>query len=111
MQTKRIIFKWKGGDVRIKDISKEISEVAKSKGWSEKKRSIPELLCLIHSEVSEALEGYRNRDTENFNEELADIAIRLFHMCEYLNVDLEAEIRKKVEFNKTREYKHGGKVC
>ena len=97
--------------MRIKDISKEISEVVKSKGWEEEKRPIPELLCLIHSEVSEALEAYRNRDDENFGEELADVAIRLFHMCEYLNIDLEKEIRKKVEFNKKREYKHGNKRC
>lgn len=80
-------------------------------GWWEEKRPIPELLCLIHSEVSEALEAYRKADMDNFREELADIAIRLFDLAGGYAVDLEYEIENKHKINKTREYRHGGKVC
>ena len=34
----------------------EIHKLAIRKGWYEERRSIPESLCLMHSEISEALE-------------------------------------------------------
>ncbi len=90
----------------------EIHRNAVEHGWYDgEKRKVPELLCLVHSEVSEALEAYRNGDQDNFREELADVAIRLMDMSEYLSVDLEAEIARKHEINKGRPYRHGGKVC
>lgn len=98
-------------EVHIKDLIEKIHQNAVDHGWWDTTRPIPELLCLIHSEVSEALEAYRNRDFTNFNEELADIAIRLFDMAGGLNLDLEAEILKKHEKNKGRPYRHGNKVC
>ena len=64
-------------------------------------------LTLIHDEVSEATEGLRKNDIANFKEELADIAIRLGDLCGLLDIDLEAEILKKMKINKSREYKHG----
>lgn len=72
---------------------------------------IPEKLCLIHSEVSEALEAYRNANMENFAEELADTAIRVMDLAEAMNIDLQAEIVKKHLFNLKRSYRHGGKQC
>ena len=59
------------------------------------------------SELSEALEALRHNDRDNFKEELADVAIRLADLCGGLNIDLETEIKKKMEKNKTRGYKHG----
>ena len=64
-------------------------------------------LMLITSEISEALEGLRKNDYENFKEELADVAIRLGDLCGGLDIDLESEILKKMEKNQTRSYKHG----
>ncbi len=86
-----------------------IHENAKEHGWWDSPRPVPEILCLIHSEVSEALEAYRNHDDENFAEELADIAIRLLDAAEGYGIDLEKEIEKKHETNKKREYRHGNK--
>ena len=80
-------------------------------GWWETERPVPEILCLIHSEVSEALEAYRNGDDDNFREELADIAIRLLDAAEGYGIDLGAEIVKKHMVNLSREYRHGGKRC
>ncbi len=64
-------------------------------------------LMLIVSEVAEAQEALRKNDFNNFAEELADIVIRVCDLAGGLNVDLEQEIVKKMEINKSRPYKHG----
>ena len=102
--------------MHIKDAAKLIHLVAKEHGWWDKERPIPELLCLIHSEASEALEAYRANDSTNpysanFAEELADIVIRVFDMAEGLGIDIQSEILKKNSFNRSRPYRHGGKKC
>jgi NTP pyrophosphatase (non-canonical NTP hydrolase) len=68
--------------------------------------AIGNMLMLIVSEVAEAQEGLRHGDRDNFREELADVAIRLADLCGGLDIDLEAEIQKKMEINKNRPYKH-----
>ena len=83
--------------------------------------SIPEKLCLIHSEVSEALEDYRvgklfevptdKGKPEGLPTELADIVIRVADLSAALGIDLEAVIERKLAYNKTRSHRHGGKVC
>jgi len=94
---------------------KEVHEYAKEKGWWEKNREIPELLCLIHSEISEALEGYRNNipigDKGWVGEELADAVIRIWDMCEAYNIDIVSEMNKKHQINLERPYRHGNKRC
>ena len=78
-------------------------------------------LCLIHSEVSEALECVRKeaRETvlragdqkpEGLGVELADVVIRVADLCGRLGINLEAELIRKMEYNKTRERRHGGKA-
>lgn len=78
-------------------------------------------LALIHSEVSEALEEARNGKSlqENWQSlpekpegvpaELADIVIRVFDLAGWLVIDLEAAIVEKLDYNKSRSYKHGKK--
>lgn len=68
---------------------------------------ISQFLMLIIGEVSEALEALREGDVDNVGEELADVVIRTADLCGGLNIDLESEIKKKMEKNKTREFKHG----
>ena len=96
----------------MKKLQEMIHKNSLEKGWwGDISPDVPTVLCLIHSEVSEALEAYRIRDVENFKEELADIAIRLLDACEAWEIDLEKEILKKHETNIKRSYRHGGKVC
>ncbi|WP_039242611.1 MazG-like family protein [Clostridium botulinum] len=72
-----------------------------------KQALINQNLLEIVRELTEAMEGLRRGDKDNFKEELADAVIWIAVLCGALNIDLEEEIRKKMEFNKTREYKHG----
>ena len=58
-------------------------------------------LCLLMTEVAEA---FRSRDTSEYGEELADIAIYLLGLAEIGGIDLEAEIVKKIEKNRKRKY-------
>ena len=73
-------------------------------------RNVPELLCLIHSEVSEAMEGYRKNLMDDklphrkmIEVELADAVIRIGDLCGALNLDLGGAIEEKMAFNASRE--------
>jgi len=94
-------------------INKYIEEchtIAKEKGWWDIERNDGELIALMHSELSEALEAMRNHATkEQVAEELADCCIRIFDYCGARDVDLEKTLLQKIEYNKTRPYRHGKK--
>ena len=82
-------------------------------------------LMLIVSELGEALEADRIgkynldypedallRDTiaarkDTFEDEMADTCIRIFDLCGWMGIDLEAQIKWKMEYNKGREKLHG----
>ncbi|PIB70960.1 MazG nucleotide pyrophosphohydrolase domain-containing protein, partial [Pseudomonas sp. 2822-17] len=81
-----------------------------SKGWYDKQIEMGTKLALIISEVIEALEADRIGDKENFAEELADACIRIFDLCGAEQIDLENVILNKMEKNRGRAYKHGGKA-
>lgn len=72
--------------------------------------NVPEKLALIHSEVSEALEGYRKNLLDDhlqhrkmFEVELADVIIRVFDLAGAEGLDLGGAIEEKLEYNKKRE--------
>lgn len=94
----------------LNELSAICNSIAREKGFWDKERNIGEALMLMVTELAEAMEAHRKQDDENFREELADTFIRLFDLCGGLNIDIEAEIDKKCQKNKTRPYKHG-KVC
>jgi NTP pyrophosphatase (non-canonical NTP hydrolase) len=95
----------------IEVLCKEAFETAKEKGWHDQPREMGTILCLIHGEVSEAMEADRRQEGwDRVTEELADVCIRIFDLCGSLNLNLEKAITEKMEFNKGRSYKHGGKT-
>jgi NTP pyrophosphatase (non-canonical NTP hydrolase) len=92
-------------------------ETAKEKGWHTKgpdPERVPNLLCLVHAEVSEALELYRRHvplDSPEVAEELADIVIRVADFCGLFRIDLAKAVEEKLAYNRTRSYRHGGKLA
>ena len=101
---------------------------AVDKGWwpaesgeSTEKPNIPERLCLMHSEISEALEEYRigddmktvrydvNGKPEGFVVELADVLIRVLDLAGHLGMDVDKVMMEKHMYNKNRPYRHGNK--
>lgn len=95
--------------MRLNKLSKEVALWRKEKGFKTTWKNMPEKLMLVVTELSEAMEAYRHEDTENFKEEIADTFIRLCDICGSVNIDIEREIRTKMEVNKKRPYLHGKK--
>lgn len=137
----RCIYKTETEETKmtVNEFAKEVHENAVAHGWWETARSFPEVAALIHSEVSEALEEWRdgnpaiygccgipgavcefegacNKDEktgtckpEGVAVELCDAIIRILDYLAYMGVDVEAVLMAKHEYNKGREYRHGGK--
>ena len=67
-----------------------------------------EKIALIHTEVSELLEGVREgKGRGNEGEECADIVIRVLDYCEEYDLDIAKYIETKMYRNYQRPFKHG----
>lgn len=72
-------------------------------------RNVGEMLCLVHSEISEAMEGHRRGLSDDklphrtmFEVELADAVIRIFDIAGAHGLDLGGAIDEKLEYNASR---------
>ena len=127
--SKRVTELEKDNGLTITNLVQQSHETAVDKGWYEEPKTFGELIALCHSELSEALEEFRRgndvkeiyyeelnsllagyKKPEGIPIELADVVIRVADMCGYYGIDLEEAVRIKMEYNKTREHRHGGKV-
>ena len=105
--------------VNLNDYARQCNEIAEASGWNDPPATFPEFCALVHSEVSEAFEEFRNGHSvtaswgegkpEGIPIELVDILIRVFHYAAYNGIDLEDAYRTKTAYNRTRSSRHGGK--
>lgn len=107
----------------INDLAEEAHRTALEKGWYDgsTERNDAELLCLIHSELSECLEALRKGNplsaklsgaalpVSQAEEELADAVIRILDMAARNDWNLGDAIVAKMAYNRSREPRHGGK--
>jgi NTP pyrophosphatase (non-canonical NTP hydrolase) len=98
-------------------IASQIHNWAQRKGFWESgsDRNDGEMIALIHSELSEALEGLRHGNPESkkippftsVEEELADVVIRIMDLAQARGWEVAKAINAKRYFNEQRPYKHG----
>lgn len=100
----------------LNDLCADIHAANVAAGWwsdiatgERKERNFGELLCLVHSEISEAMEGHRKGLMDDklphrqmVEVELADACIRIFDICGAYGYDLGGAIAEKRAFNATR---------
>jgi NTP pyrophosphatase (non-canonical NTP hydrolase) len=116
----------KPAPLTLEDIINECYATAKLKGWHNESeyspRTFGDIIALCHSELSEALEQFRDghivteiyfdegEKPEGVPIELADVLIRIFDYCGRRGVPIEDALKIKMAYNKERPMRHGGKA-
>lgn len=120
----KLISKRKSVKYNVNKLIKKVHKQNKKAGWwndlysgkdlTNKKgepyvRNVSELLIMVHSEVTEAFEGYRSNlmdihlpQYNSLTVELADAVIRIFDIAGGLKLPLAEAIQDKLEYNKNR---------
>ena len=87
---------------------------AVSKGFWDSPRNKGEMIALMHSELSEMLEGIRKPGPDQhcpaFSQEeieMADLLIRAFDYIEAHELNILGALEAKMAFNESRPHKHG----
>ncbi|RHW76798.1 MazG nucleotide pyrophosphohydrolase domain-containing protein [Colwellia sp. RSH04] len=87
--------------MKINQIAEENYQWVESMGWHNK--SVLEALALVASEVGEAINECRHEEpTPAFQEELADIILRVLDIAHWQGINIEEAISQKMAINQTR---------
>jgi NTP pyrophosphatase (non-canonical NTP hydrolase) len=116
--------------------AEKIYEWCEQKGWN-KDLVLGNMIANLHTEISEAWEEIRNghapqevyypiipesltgddtllvqsKKPEGFPIEIADLVIRVLHLCKVYGIDIDKMVELKMAYNETRSYRHGGKTA
>jgi NTP pyrophosphatase (non-canonical NTP hydrolase) len=114
----------------LAELTEEVARLNRANGWHDTERTFGDDVALLHSEVSEMFEAFRDHGTDDATErvtyqqitegaripkpegvgsEAADVLIRLLDTCGRYGIDLLEEYERKMFYNRTRSYRHGGK--
>lgn len=116
----------------LNELAVAINKTAHDKGWYDRGiRNFGEVVALMHSELSEALEAWREGQPilqikcvsihdigevctfkpDGIAVELIDCMIRILDALVEMKIDPEEVLRLKMDYNNTRPYRHGGKLA
>lgn len=87
----------------FKGIQKDVHNTAKQKGWWDNERNNGEAIALMHSELSEAFEGWEELDDKvpdftALEAELADCIIRIMDMAEARSWNVANSLQEELIF-------------
>lgn len=136
-ELERAVLQLKGAE-SLNALAADIHANAVEHGWWDEPRTLGDIVALCHSELSEALEAYRDGEElvhgccghcdyqekcdhpapagetgckpEGVAVEMIDCIIRILDWCGKMGVDVDGVLRMKHAYNKTRPYRHGGKA-
>jgi NTP pyrophosphatase (non-canonical NTP hydrolase) len=114
-------------EIRGKTLNEYMYEIRKlntEKGWrndvtaNDTGYEFAAYIALAHSELTETLEAYRDKQWSETRDdgkpigigpELADSLIRILDMCDIWGINIEHEMERVIKYGWTRPYKHGGR--
>jgi hypothetical protein len=73
--------------------------------------SVIDALMEMHFSISEAYSNFSNGCSAFIYSNVFDVLRTIKKVCDGYDIGLEAAILAKNEINKTRQYRHGNKVC
>lgn len=103
----------------LKEIQIEAQSNSAAHGFWDKPRNKGEMICLMHTELSECFEAVRKKEMPMDDHipaftqeaaELADVIIRVADYAQGFGIDLEKAVKAKMAYNRTRPHMHG-KAC
>jgi NTP pyrophosphatase (non-canonical NTP hydrolase) len=94
----------------IQRVQQKMWSISANAGWHNKSREDGTMIALCHSELSEALEGFRKNlmdkhlpERKQAEVELADCVIRIFDFAQKHGFDIASALSEKSEYNQVRE--------
>ena len=88
----------------VKDLALIVTELAEAiEALRERREATDPVMKLKESDPTYKTEDWK----ETFEEEIADVFIRLFDFCGNYGIDIETFINFKMDYNESREWKHG----